>query len=77
MFRISTYLEFRKRNEAEGSPEKKWVVPTKEAVQSLNKEHLLTLLNCLHAIATRIAWETGGPSLLPMQPENIQPSLSD
>jgi hypothetical protein len=31
-FRISTYLEFRRRYETKGSPEKKWLVPAKEAV---------------------------------------------
>jgi len=39
-FRPSTYLEFRKRYEAEGSPEKEWLTPASKAIRSLDNEQM-------------------------------------
>jgi hypothetical protein len=64
-FRISTYLEFRRRYEAEGSPENKWLTPAKEAIERLHPQRMEALLKSLHMIAIRIAGETGVSSSLP------------
>ena len=67
-FRPSTYLEFRKRYEAEESPEKKWLTPASEAIRSLDNKQMLSLVDSLRTIAIRIAEKTGVPSSLPMRP---------
>jgi hypothetical protein len=64
-FRPSTYLEFRKRYEAEGSPEKEWLTPASKAVRSLDNQQMMSLVDSLGAIAMRIAEKTGVPSSLP------------
>lgn len=63
-YRTSTYLEFRRRFEAEGSTERKWLAPAREAIQSLDEKSMKALLDSLRAIAVRIANETGVSSSL-------------
>jgi hypothetical protein len=60
LFRPSTYLEFRRRYEAEHSPEKQWLAPASEAILSLpTGEKLQKLRQAIATIAERIADETG------------------
>jgi hypothetical protein len=66
-FRITTYLEFRRRYEAGGTPEREWLGPAREAIRSMDEKTTSVLLGSLAAIASRIASETGVPSSLPSQ----------
>jgi hypothetical protein len=58
-FRTSTFLEFRKRYEAEDSPERRWLAPAREGIKSLSQEKMQTLLDSLAEIALRVSKETG------------------
>ncbi len=59
LFRTCTYLEFRKRYEAENSPEKKWLVPASKAIQSLPTHQMEALLATLKTEAKGIAEKAG------------------
>jgi hypothetical protein len=63
-FRVSTYLEFRKRYESETGGERKWLAPAREAIEALPDDRAEKLLDQLKNIATRIATETGIASSL-------------
>jgi hypothetical protein len=59
LFRASTFLEFRKRYEAEDSSEKKWLEPASEAIQSLSLERMEKILDILKMKAKVIADKAG------------------
>ena len=58
-FRTSTYLEFRRRYEAEDGAERAWLEPARDAIQSLDEARMKTLLDLLYSIAERVSVETG------------------
>ncbi len=58
VFRTSTYLEFRKRYEAENSPEKQWLMPASKAIRSLSNTQMEDLLATLKTKAKGIAKKT-------------------
>jgi hypothetical protein len=57
-FRTSTFLEFRKRYEAQGSLERHWLQPAREAIQSLHHDQMEELLSALKEKALKIAEKT-------------------
>ena len=58
-FRVSTYLEFRRRYESDDGGDRKWLAPAREAIQSMPSDRAKRLLEQLRIIALRIASETG------------------
>ncbi len=64
LFRTSTYLEFRRRYEAENSPEKQWLAPASQAIRLLPRDRMEALLATLKATAKGIAEKTGIDSSL-------------
>jgi hypothetical protein len=61
-FRPSTYLEFRRRYESTESPEKEWLKPARNAVQSLSEQKTERVKAELRTVALRISRDTGTPS---------------
>jgi hypothetical protein len=57
-YRVSTYLEFRRRYERHDSAERKWLAPAREAIDTLDDATAERLLERLKAIAVRVAQET-------------------
>jgi hypothetical protein len=64
-FRLSTYLEFRRRYEDANSGEREWLRPAREAVQTLTEKRIGKLMTELRRIAERVADDAGIPSSLP------------
>jgi hypothetical protein len=64
-FRVSTYLEFRRRYESADTGEGTWLAPARDAIQSLGEERAEELLGELRSIAIRLASETRIASGLP------------
>ena len=58
-FRTSTFLEFRRRYEAENSPEKQWLAPASKAIQSLPPDLMNQLLDTIYKKAVTVAEKTG------------------
>jgi hypothetical protein len=63
-FRVSTYLDFRMRYESQGSPERRWLDPAKEAIQALEQPRMRALLHALRTIAVRVSSATNMTSPL-------------
>lgn len=70
-FRVRTYLEFRRRHEAEGSLEQGWLEPAKGAVRCMDAERMQTLLDLLREVSLRISRETGSPARCRSGPNNL------
>ena len=58
-FRTSTFLEFKKRYEADGSIEREWLKPASDTIKSLTLEKEKELLDALFAIAEQVSRDTG------------------
>jgi hypothetical protein len=58
-FRVSTYLEFRKRYETANSLEKQWLMPAGRAIQSLSVSQMEDLLAAVKTKAQGVAKKTG------------------
>jgi hypothetical protein len=65
--RVSSYLEFRRRYEAEGSLEREWLKPAKDAIERLDRMQMAALLASLHKVALILAGKTNVSSTLPEQ----------
>jgi hypothetical protein len=64
LFRTSTYLEFRRRYEAEHALEQQWLAPASQAIQSLPSDRMEAILATLKTTAKGIAEKTGIDSSL-------------
>ena len=58
LFRASTFLEFRRRYEAEHSLEKQWLVPATDAIRSLSQDQMDHILETISKKAFKIAEKT-------------------
>lgn len=64
LFRTSTYLEFRRRYEAENALEQQWLAQASKAIQSLPSDRMEAVLATLKTTAKGIAKKTGIDSSL-------------
>jgi len=58
VFRTSTFLEFRRRYEAENSQEKQWLTPATDAIRSLSQDQMDHILETISKKAFKIAEKT-------------------
>lgn len=59
LFRVSTFLEFRRQYETQNSLEKQWLKPASDAIQSLTLDQMKHLLDTICNKAVTIAEKTG------------------